>query len=135
MSDAGGNFISDKFRQFCRCMNIEQVTSPSYHHQSNSQVEACIKFVKHTMKKCIKTNDDIHIALLQIEPGLPGPAMLLFKYPVWDIVPIINRIPIYSDNVDVHYGALVNRQIRNNKNYDTARKYDLFSVRSTVVVQ
>ena len=26
VSYAGGNFISDKFRQFCKCMNIE----PSY---------------------------------------------------------------------------------------------------------
>ena len=34
-SDAGGNFISDKFRQFCNCMNIDQVTPSSYHHQSN----------------------------------------------------------------------------------------------------
>ena len=59
MSDAGGNFISDKFRQFCKFKNIEQVTSLSYHNQSNDQV-------KHTMKKCIKANDDKHIALLQI---------------------------------------------------------------------
>ena len=51
MYDSGGNFISDKFRQFCKCMHIEQVKSSSYHHQSNSQVEACIQFVKHTMKK------------------------------------------------------------------------------------
>ena len=45
MSDAAGNFISDKFRQFCKCMNIEQVTLSSNNHQSNSQVEACINFV------------------------------------------------------------------------------------------
>ena len=43
MSDADGNFISDKFRKFFMCMNIEQVTSLSYHHQSNGQVEVCIK--------------------------------------------------------------------------------------------
>ena len=49
MSDVGGNFISDKFRQFCKCMNIEQVTS-FYHHQSNGLVGVCIKFVKHTKK-------------------------------------------------------------------------------------
>ena len=46
MFDAGGNFVSDKFRQFCKCMNIEQVTSSSYNHAINSQVKACIKFVK-----------------------------------------------------------------------------------------
>ena len=68
-------------------MNIEQVTSLSLHHQSNGQVETCIKFVKCTMKKCIETNDDIHIALLQIkatplEPEPPSPAMLLFNHPI-----------------------------------------------------
>ena len=67
-------------------MNIEQVTSSSYHHQSNGQVEACMKFVKHTMEKCIETND-IHIALLHIratplEPELPIQAMLLFNHPI-----------------------------------------------------
>ena len=25
MSDGSGNFISDNFRQFCKCMNIERV--------------------------------------------------------------------------------------------------------------
>ena len=65
MSDAGGNFISDKFRHFCKCMNIEQGTSSSYYHQNNGQVETCIKLIKSTMKKCIKTNDDICIALFE----------------------------------------------------------------------
>ena len=87
MSDAGSYFISDKFRQVCKCMKIEQVTPLSYHHQSNSEVEVCIKFVKCTMETCIKSNDDIHMALLQIratplEPGLPSPAMLLFNHPI-----------------------------------------------------
>ena len=61
--------------------------------------------------------------------------MLLFNHPIWDIMPIINRIPINSDNDDDHYEVLVKRQIRNNKNYDTTRNYDLFSVGSTVGVQ
>ena len=35
MSDAGSNFISEKFKSFCNSHNIEQVISSSYHHQSN----------------------------------------------------------------------------------------------------
>ena len=35
MSDAGGNFVSDDFMQFCKNLNIEHRTSSSYHHQSN----------------------------------------------------------------------------------------------------
>ena len=53
-------------------------------------------------------------------------------------MPIINRIPINSDNNDDHddhYEALVKVQIRNDKNYYTARNYDLFSKGCTVVVQ
>ena len=50
MSDVGSNFILDKFKKFCKNMNIEQATSSSYHHESSGQVEACIKFIKHTIK-------------------------------------------------------------------------------------
>ena len=37
--------------------------------------------------ECIKTDEDIHIVLLQIretllEPGLPSPATLLFNHPI-----------------------------------------------------
>ena len=49
MSDAGTNFVSDRFQQFCKTINIEQAVSLVYHHQSNGQVEACIKFIKCTL--------------------------------------------------------------------------------------
>ena len=50
MSGSGGNFISDKFKTFCKNVNIEQAFSSSYHHQNNGQMEVCIKFVKCTLK-------------------------------------------------------------------------------------
>ena len=53
VSDEGMNFISDKFKQLCRQLNIDQAITSSYHHQSNGQVEACIKFVKHTIKNAL----------------------------------------------------------------------------------
>ena len=40
MSDSGGNFISAKFKTFCKSLNIEQAFLSSYHHQSNRQIEA-----------------------------------------------------------------------------------------------
>ena len=46
MSDAGTNFISDRFWNFCRAINVELATSLAHHHQSNGQVKACIKFIK-----------------------------------------------------------------------------------------
>ena len=35
MSYSGRNFISDKFKTFCRSHNIEQAFTSSYHHQRN----------------------------------------------------------------------------------------------------
>ena len=61
--------------------------------------------------------------------------MLLLNHPIQGIMPVINRLPINSDNFDDHYVALVRRQMRNDKIYDTTRNYDLFSIRSTAVVQ
>ena len=65
MSDSGSNFISDKFKTFCKSLNIEWAFSSSYHHWSNGQVEACIKSVKHPLKKCFNSRSDPHIALFQ----------------------------------------------------------------------
>ena len=55
MSITGTNFVSDKFRRFSNWLNIEQVVSSAYHHQSNGQVETCIEFVKHTLKTLVVT--------------------------------------------------------------------------------
>ena len=65
MSDAGSNFVSEKFRSFCSSLNIEQAVSLLYHHQSNGQVEACIKFTKCTYKKCSDSGGDVHMVLIQ----------------------------------------------------------------------
>ena len=46
ISDVGTNFVSDKFQKFCNSINIEQAVLSEYHHQSNGQVKACIKFIK-----------------------------------------------------------------------------------------
>ena len=50
MSDAGSNFISEKFKSFCNSLNIEQAVSLLHYHQINGQEEACIKFIKCTTK-------------------------------------------------------------------------------------
>ena len=102
-------------------MNIERATSSLYHHESNGQVEACIKFINHTMKKCIETNEDIHVALVQIrsvplEPGLQSPTTLLFNCPILGIMPITNRQPVNLDNDYEHYEVLVNRQAKMTRN-------------------
>ena len=66
MSDSGGNFVSDIFKTSCKSLNIEQAFSLSYYHQSNRQVEACIKFVKHTLKKCFDSKGDPHSPIVDM---------------------------------------------------------------------
>ena len=108
ISDAGGNFISEKLKNFCNSLNIDQAVSSLYHHQSNGQVEACIKFIKCTIKKCSDSGGDIHMVLLQIRTtplgqGLPSSAMLLFNHPVHGIMPLMGRKPINVDIDDNHH--------------------------------
>ena len=91
VSDAGINFISDKFRQFCRQLKIEHAITSS-HHKSNGQVEACVKLMKYTIKMYFDNNDDVNLALLQmrstpIAAGLPSPATLLFNRPIRALLP------------------------------------------------
>ena len=64
MSDTGTNFVSDRFQKFCRAINIEQVILSVYHLQSNRQVEAFIKFIRCTLKKCPESSRDINMAML-----------------------------------------------------------------------
>ena len=60
--DTHTNFTSEMFKKYCRKMDIQQSIISSYHHQSNGQMEACIKFVKHTIRKCLDINQDISLA-------------------------------------------------------------------------
>ena len=75
----------------------------------------------------------VYITLLQIrsillEPGLPCPAMLLFNHPVRGIIPIINMLPINSNNNEDHCKALLKRKMKNDKNHDTSRNYTSISI-------
>ena len=56
VSGVGTNFFSEQFKEFCRCLSINEVVTSSYYHQSNGQVEAYITFVKCDLKKCRQTN-------------------------------------------------------------------------------
>ena len=110
MSDAGSNFISEKFKNFCNSLTIKQAVSSLY-HQSNRQVEACIKFIK----KCTDSSGDMHMAVLQIRTttlgqDLPSPAMLLFNHPVRGIMPVMDLPPINIDKDDEHHQTLMHRQ-------------------------
>ena len=110
ISDAGRNFMSHKLRQSCRKMNIEQAITSSYLHQSIRQVEGCIKFVNHTIKKYLHSNSD-NLTMLQmtstpIGAGLPIPFTLLFNRPSRALLPNMNREPITFNADNEHYETL-----------------------------
>ena len=86
MSDVGSNFISDEFKQFYK--NNEHRVSYIIIIPSQKQWtgRGMYKIHEAYMKKCIESNEDIHVALLEIrstpiEPGLLRPATLLFNCP------------------------------------------------------
>ena len=138
MSDAGTNFVSDRFQQFCKSINIEQAVSLAYHHQSNAQVKDCIKFIKCTFKKCTKSGGDINMALLQIHTtplgqGLPSLATLMFNRQVHGIMPVLDHKPIGQDCDDDHHNKQVDRQQRNN--YDASPVFEYIPIGSPVAVQ
>ena len=92
------------------------------------------------MKKCFDTGSDIHIALLQIRSttlgqALPSPATLLFNHPVRGIMPIIDRLPINTNNDDEHHTVLVNRQYRNEQGIDNSKNFVSLPIGYTVAVQ
>ena len=139
MSDTGTNFVSDKFRKFCSRLNIEQAVSSAYHNQSNGQVEACIKFIKHTLKMCY-TGGDIHMALLKIHTtplgqGLLSLATLLFNHLVHRVMPVLDRKPIGGDNDNKNHSKLVHRHHKSNRYNDDSPIFASFPTGSAVVVQ
>ena len=92
--NAGTNFISDKFVQFCRQLYNEQAIISSTHNQSNGQVEPSTKFVKCTIKKCLDNKDDIGLALLRSTPigeGLAIPVTLSIYRSISAPLPQMNR--------------------------------------------
>ena len=106
VSTVGTDFVSELFKEFCGHLNIDQAIMSSYHHQSNRQVEACIKF-----KKCRQNNNDGNFALLQIRStpvgtGIPSPAMLLLNRPIRVLLPQIGREPMNINKDDAYYETL-----------------------------
>ena len=65
ISDAGKTLLRN-IQTILKKLNIQQSITSSYHYQSNGQVEAFITFMKCTIQKCIGTNQDVNLALLQI---------------------------------------------------------------------
>ena len=73
VSDAGPNFTSEMFKEFCRNMIILQSISSSYHHQINGGVETCITYVKCTIKKSRSQSSSTADMVNDCRCGAPHP--------------------------------------------------------------
>ena len=118
---------------------VQAITS-SFLHQSNGQVEICIKFVKCTIKKDLTNKDDINIVLLQIRSTpigtrLPSPATRLFNRPIRALLPQKNKEPINLNADDKQYEALKAYQDKYLKATDTCKDSFPFPIGPTVSVQ
>ena len=138
---------SHQYNKFCwiwhtqknnvRCLH-KQAVSSVYHHQSNGQVKACIKFIKCILKKCVDSGGNINMALLQIHTtllgnSLPSPATLMFSRQVHCIMPVLDCKPIWQDCDDNHHNKLVDRQQKSNN--DASPVFASIPIGSAVVVQ
>ena len=139
MSDTGTNYVSEKFRSFWSRLNINQAVLSAYHHQSNGQLKACIKFIKHIIKNCTDSSGDIHMALLQIQTtplgqGPPSLATLLFSYQVCSVISVIDRKPVSVDSDDEHHIKLIHRQSKNHTSNDASQIFESIPIGSIVAV-
>ena len=124
MSDASSNFISERFKNFCNSLNIDQAVSSWCHHQSNGQVEASMKFIKCTIKSA-QTLVVIYVwSCYKLEPHhwdkvSQAQQHCWFNHPVHSIMPAMDRKPINIDNDHGHHKNLMHRQGKNDQNNDT----------------
>jgi hypothetical protein len=81
-SDNGTQFSSAEFREFCRAMGVQQVSSSPEFAQSNGLVERHIQTVKRTLLKMFADGKSLWESLAAIRstpvsPTLPAPSVLL----------------------------------------------------------
>ena len=84
-------------------------------------MEACIKFVKCTIKKCGLTNNDVHFVFLQIRSapvgvGLSSLAIMLFNRSIRALLLQPGSEPININNDNEYYKGLTSRQEAYTKN-------------------
>ncbi len=84
ITDAGINYSSKPFWDFCKFVGVEHRVTSSYHHQSNGKAEQMIQTVKHMLNTTMSQGKSPWMALLTLRTtllgqGLPSPAELMGK--------------------------------------------------------
>ena len=125
-SDNGPQYASETFKKFCRTWGINHTTSSPHYAQSNGFIERQIRWVKSVIKKCIKTKENVQMALLNlratpVDNRMPSPAEMLLGRQVASILP--------TRQTDIDQGVkdqLEGRRDKAKEHYDhTARDQQL----------
>ncbi|CAH2085985.1 unnamed protein product [Euphydryas editha] len=95
VSDGGPPFNSAEFKSFLYNWDIEHILTSPYHPKSNGQAESSVKIMKNMLKKCLESNKDPYMALLQYrntpKANFPSPAQLLMSRNLRMHIPVINK--------------------------------------------
>ena len=94
-TDNGPQFSSHEFARFCQEYGIKHTTSSPLYPQSNGTSERAVRTLKNIMRKCIDSDEDIYLGLLNyrstpLEGGLSPAEILLGRRPR-SIVPQIRK--------------------------------------------
>ena len=113
-SDNGPEYSSRVYKQFANDWDFVHNTSSPEFAQSNGLVERTIQTVKKTLRKCFKSGNDPHLALLTLRatPGkddTPSPAALLMNRELRTTLPTITQ-PNNKRSVERHSGKQNNCQ-------------------------
>lgn len=126
ISDNGPQYTSGEFKKFTKQWGFEHITSSPNYPQSNGKSERAVQTVKNLLKKCIITNSDFHIALLNFRntprDGLSSPAQLLMGRRLRCKLPVHPQLLEPKPISPTEHSKMVQNQILSKKNYDRTCK-------------
>lgn len=116
VTDNGPAYSSMEFKKFMQEWEVHHVTSSPHYPQSNGKSERTVQTIKNLLKKCIDSNEDFNLSLLNFRStprnGMDSPAQMLMGRR------LNTRLPISSN--------LLNEPVDKNRNYQamlTKRRY------------
>ena len=126
MSDNGGHYTGESFKNFIRSWNIKHVTSSPHYARSNGFIERHVKHIKPIIRKAKQSKDDIQLALLNVratplDANMPSPAEIMFGRAVNTL------LPHRSEPAPTEQRQWLHEKQQNMKTYHdkSARKSDL----------
>ncbi|XP_071791990.1 uncharacterized protein [Asterias amurensis] len=107
ISDNGPQFAGTAYKDMCAKWLVKHTTSSPRYPRSNGQAERMVRTVKSLLKKCHKTNQDVHMAMLHlratpIDASLPAPAEIMFGRPVRTTLPSNNPYDAMQKHAENH---------------------------------